>query len=109
MTQQVTDRLITQAGPSDDVSNVQLDEVSVNPADIISRPLLVADACQSGATYRVPGKGILVQRTNTSWPSLICCCWISSMEQSANPAASLSHTDVKMQRNCEYTITVAEL
>ena len=57
MTQQVTDRLITQAGPSDDVSNVQLDEVSVNPADIISRPLLVADACQSGATYRVPGKG----------------------------------------------------
>ena len=28
---------------------------------------------------------------DTSWRSLICCCWTSCMEQSANPAAIVRH------------------
>ena len=37
-------------------------------------------------------------KQHTFWRSLICCCWTSSMEQSANPAARVRHNTQTVQR-----------
>jgi len=44
---------------------------------------------------------------HTFWRSLICCCWTSSMEQSANPAASLVlHSDnFNEHSKCIYSVS----